>query len=116
VNVNGLDPSDLTVLNGKVFFIGADGAGYHGLWVTDGTAAGTTEIGGGANQGVGLLYPGDLTVFNGEVLFRGQAGGFSDLWVTDGTVAGTHPLMHRKGHAGPRDQQRHQNEHAIGEL
>jgi len=26
------------------------------------------------------------------------------------------PLMHRKGHAGPRDQQRHQNVHAICEL
>jgi len=26
------------------------------------------------------------------------------------------PLMHRKGHAGPRDQQRHQNDHAICEL
>jgi hypothetical protein len=26
------------------------------------------------------------------------------------------PLMHRKGHAGPRDQQRHQNDHAIYEL
>ena len=23
------------------------------------------------------------------------------------------PLMHRKGHAGPRDQQRHQGDHAI---
>jgi len=26
------------------------------------------------------------------------------------------PLMHREGHAGPRGQQRHQNDHAIGEL
>ena len=26
------------------------------------------------------------------------------------------PLTHRKGHAGPRDQQRHQNDHAICEL
>jgi hypothetical protein len=31
-------------------------------------------------------------------------------------VVAAPPLMHRKGHGGSRDQQRHQNDHAICEL
>jgi hypothetical protein len=41
--------------NGKVLFSGASGlAGspVYGLWITDGTVAGTTEIGGAGNAGI----------------------------------------------------------------
>jgi hypothetical protein len=91
----GLQPSDPTVFNGEVLFEGADSSGDAALWATNGTAAGTTEIGGLANSGVsggnsGGLGPLDLTVFNGEVLFEGDdASGNHGLWATNGTAAGT---------------------------
>jgi ELWxxDGT repeat protein len=49
----GLNPSGLTVFNHhEVLFNGFDAAGKQGLWVTDGTTAGTHEITGitGANS------------------------------------------------------------------
>jgi ELWxxDGT repeat protein len=90
-----------TVLNGKVLFNGIDAAGNEGLWVTDGTAAGTQEL-----TGISGAYPGGLfhgwnpvfTVFNGEVLFTGlDAANNFGLWVTDGTAAGTHELTNISG-------------------
>jgi hypothetical protein len=41
---SSFDP-DFTVFNGEVLFEGVDASGDHGLWMTNGTAAGTTEIG-----------------------------------------------------------------------
>jgi ELWxxDGT repeat protein len=74
-------------------FRGLDAAGNAGLWVTDGTAAGTYEltgINGAASFGIA---PTDITVFNGKVLFNGyDAAGNDGLWVTDGTAAGTYEL------------------------
>jgi ELWxxDGT repeat protein len=102
---NVADP-DFTVYNNEVLFIGADAsndyAGYVGLWVTNGTAAGTSEIGGLGNTGISgfsgfngadsSLSP-DFTVLNGEVLF--SSGG--DLWVTNGTAQGTKNLGKETG-------------------
>jgi ELWxxDGT repeat protein len=87
---------DFTVFKGEVLFSGIDAAGNYGLWVTDGTAAGTHELTGisGASP-VGLFYGlnADLAVLNNEVLFAGQdAANQVGLWVTDGTAAGTHEL------------------------
>jgi hypothetical protein len=99
--LGGLFPLGLTVFNGEVLFEGNDASGDATLWVTDGTAAGTTEIGGLANSGVSGafptgLYPSYLTVFNGEVLFAGEdasLGSFKrGLWVTNGTAAGTREI------------------------
>ena len=91
----GLDPSDLTVYNGEVLFSGIGSSGLYGLWVTNGTAAGTHEltgIAGEATTGPGLL-PQNLTNFNGEILFAGRdSSGLYGLWVTNGTAAGTHEL------------------------
>jgi ELWxxDGT repeat protein len=107
----GLQPSDLTVFNGKVLFVGHDNTypkhpgsslGNDTLWITDGTPAGTSEIGGNGNAGIigvadpiqGGLSPYDLTVFNGEVLFGGvDASNHFGLWETDGTAAGTQELV-----------------------
>ena len=56
--------------------------GLAGLWVTNGTAAGTTEVGGIGSAGIngvnsaGLFGPGSypfFTVFGNEVLFHGSA-------------------------------------------
>jgi len=38
------EPEDFLSFNGKLLFDGTDAAGHVGLWQTDGTAAGTTEI------------------------------------------------------------------------
>jgi ELWxxDGT repeat protein len=78
-----------------VLFNGEDTSGNYGLWVTNGTAAGTFELTGISGADPGYLYPSDLTVFKGEVLFQGRdnkSDGIQGLWVTDGTAAGTHEL------------------------
>jgi ELWxxDGT repeat protein len=94
----GLRPLDMTVFNHEVLFGGRDSDGFEGLWVTDGTAAGTHEI---AVNGAGLngVGPANLTVLNQhEVLFNGlDAAGIQGLWVTDGTTAGTHEMTDISG-------------------
>jgi ELWxxDGT repeat protein len=76
----GTDPrvSDLTAAGGKLFFSTA-----RGLAVSDGTAAGTAQVGGPTN----VRY---LTSFNGKVFFAGaDQTGQSQLFASDGTAAGT---------------------------
>ena len=64
-----------------------------GLWVSNGTAAGTHELTGITGADSSGLAPSDLTVLNGEILFRGlDSSGRAGLWITDGTAAGTHEL------------------------
>jgi ELWxxDGT repeat protein len=80
----------------RALFAGYDGSSHLNLWVTDGTAAGTSELTiSGAYSG-GLFTASanpDFTVLGGEVLFAGAADVFGvaypNLWVTDGTSAGT---------------------------
>ena len=108
-----LQPADLTAFGNIVLFNGTDFSGAFGLWVTNGTSAGTHEVTGivgadpGTNNSPGL-DPYDLTVFNGEVLFGGyDTNDHVDLWVTDGTAAGTHALTGISGASsngiGPSD-------------
>ena len=89
----GLNPTNITVLQREVLFSGLDASGDMGLWVSDGTAAGTHELTGITGADPSGLAPSDLTVYNGEVLFRGlDQSGQAALWITDGTVAGTHEV------------------------
>jgi ELWxxDGT repeat protein len=72
---------------------GIDTAANHGLWMSDGTAAGTHELTGITGASAGGLNPGDFTVFNGEALFAANnTAGATGLWVTNGTAVGTHEL------------------------
>ena len=91
----GFLPSNLTNYNGELIFTAFNSSGRSGLWVTNGTAAGTRELTDivGALTSDGGLDPTDFTVYDGEALFSGydSSGGFG-LWVTNGTVAGTHEL------------------------
>jgi ELWxxDGT repeat protein len=97
-----LDPQYITSFNGEALFEGQDSSNLGpGLWVTNGTAAGTFEFGGAGSTGITNanptgLGPGYFTVYGNEVLFRGEAGvGGNDvpgLWVTNGTAAGTFEL------------------------
>jgi hypothetical protein len=80
---------DMTVFNGEVLFEGEDASGNLGLWVTNGTASGTSELTGISGAYSGGIGFGASTVFNGEVLFDGKdAGGNVGLWVTNGTASG----------------------------
>src|SRR5579863_4588163 len=86
----------------RVFFAGPDNDGATGLWTTDGTAAGTIEVGGLDDGGLTALgqhpsslglTPTNLTVNGQQVLFNGQdAIGFQELWASDGTATGTYEI------------------------
>ncbi len=94
----GLDPYELTNIGGgKAVFAGLDSSDSWTLWVTNGTSAGTQELGGVWNAGLKRLFvAGELGVFTrlgNEALFVSEdASGNSTLWVTDGTVAGTYEI------------------------
>jgi ELWxxDGT repeat protein len=79
-------PPDFTVLGSVALFEGYDTAGNVGLWVTDGTSAGTREL--TPSVPLGLDGHPDFTVFGTKALFIGNG----HLWVTDGTSAGTSEL------------------------
>ena len=91
----GYNISSYVRLGSKLVFNWVDSSGDTGLWVTDGTAAGTYEIGGVANQGVLGAYPYGFSYapqaeLGGKILFKGEDSAYYDeLWVTDGTAAGT---------------------------
>jgi len=87
----GLDPTNLAVANGRIFFSGYDSAGRNNLWVSDGTASGTVEI-AAAQSAAGGLAPttSNIVAFAGLVYFAAtDAAGHVDLWSSDGTAAGT---------------------------
>jgi ELWxxDGT repeat protein len=103
----GLAPNNLTVFrlnvfsNPEVLFSGYDAKGLNGLWVTDGTAAGTSELTGISGVSPNGFGPSDLTVLklgsgitaSFEVLFAGfDPSSRSELWVTNGAAVGTHEL------------------------
>jgi ELWxxDGT repeat protein len=111
----GIQPYDLTTYNRLVIFAGYDNTlrpnGFYertdGLWVSDGTAGGTFEIGGIANAGIAnvnsaqnggifdvgsVAFP-DFTMYNGLIYFVGMnAAGSLGLWVTNGAASGTHQI------------------------
>ena len=91
----GLLNPDFTILGGKLLIQGLDTSNKWGLWVTDGTSAGTSELIAGASSGglfSGGLFP-DFTVLGNKALFDAvDASGFENLWVTDGTSTGTSEL------------------------
>jgi ELWxxDGT repeat protein len=67
-------------------FLSCSGPGGSGLWVSDGTSAGTTFL-----KEVSLGFFADV---EGTLFFDGYSGGSSAtaLWMSDGTVAGTRRL------------------------
>src|ERR1700683_4275380 len=70
-----------------------DATGGTGVWITNGTVAGTNEILSG-KQGTNELEPFDFTVFDDEVLFAGyDASGNIGIWATNGTTAGTSEIV-----------------------
>ena len=70
-NNAGVNPTDMTVFGNEVLFNGVDTAGHQGLWVTNGTGAGTQELTVGATASATGIDPTDMTVLNDMVLFNG---------------------------------------------
>jgi ELWxxDGT repeat protein len=88
-----LQDFNFAVLGSKALFAGFNAAQNIGLWVTDGTAAGTHQLTGISGAYASGLQPTGMTVLNNTILFSGISGfGMSGLWVSDGTSAGTHEL------------------------
>src|SRR5207244_2844920 len=90
-----------TVLGNRALFEGEDATGAAGLWVTDGTSAGTGELIVAGSDASGLftnVIAPHLTVFAGKALFVGRR------WRQ------YHPVEHR------RDGRRHQRIGGRGRL
>src|SRR5436305_1801447 len=88
--------------DGKSDILWQDASGAVGLWVTDGTSAGSSELNvAGSNAGglfANVIAP-HLTVFAGKALFVGEdASGNISLWTTDATGAGTSELAAAGGY------------------
>ncbi len=100
---------NLTAADGELFFTTNDGKGGQDLWVSDGSAMGTTVV-KDLNQestynGQTYYYGLDvnhLTAAAGKLFFTGNdpAGG-TDLWVSDGTTQGTTVLKEFNPSASP---------------
>lgn len=78
-------PFDFTISNNKLFFIANDNTNA-GVFVTDGTDAGTQKL----TPSIGLNSITDIIDYNNKIYFTYNDGinGY-ELWVSDGTVAGT---------------------------
>jgi ELWxxDGT repeat protein len=98
--VQGADPNSglvgsnpgFTTFGEKVYFEGFDASGEAGLWVTDGSAAGTQLVTDGAARSLGFV-PQFITVFKSEMLFEAtNTSNIIGLWASDGTAGGTQEL------------------------
>ncbi len=79
--------SELTNVNGTLFFLADDGSNGYELWKSDGTAAGTVLV-KNIRSSPGL--PRSLTNVNGTLYFVANDGSTGyELWKCDGTTAGT---------------------------
>ncbi len=96
-----LDNPDFTVLGHKVLFAGADVNEIRSLWVTNGTARGTTKLAVPGAEPSGGLRPSRFFDFGSKALFAGRDSRLeTNLWVTDGTLGGTHELAVADAGAG----------------
>jgi hypothetical protein len=86
---------DFTALGSRALFAGDDASDRWGLWVTDGTSAGTSEltVAGAYSDGLFAGIVPQFIALGNKVLFLGvDSTRHSNLWITDGTSAGTHEL------------------------
>ncbi|HJZ56455.1 MAG TPA: hypothetical protein VKE74_15930, partial [Gemmataceae bacterium] len=85
---------------GKVYFaIQSDDPSVAGLWVTDGTAAGTKKS--DLSVGDGMLERGSLSVLGGRLLIRTTVTSGHRFFFSNGTPAGTREAPRPEGATGP---------------
>ena len=87
----GSDPSQITAVGTRVFFVATTAAHGDELWVTDGTKAGTHEV-ADIRTGPFSSEPGALTPKGDKVYFFADDGSGRALWKSDGTAIGTKRL------------------------
>ncbi len=80
-------PRYFTVCNGLLFFQASTPTRSEGLWVTDGTEAGTQMLGNQYSNPFSSAAT--FLVFNGKIYFQGNAGSGYGMWSSDGTTSGT---------------------------
>jgi ELWxxDGT repeat protein len=86
---NGIYNFCLDGTTNQLFFAGYDAVNGNELWVTDGTAAGTTIV-KDIKPGTGGSLPWGFMKIGNEVFFNcAEVGLERKLWKTDGTAAGT---------------------------
>ncbi len=73
----------LTAVDDQLFFIARDVTGF-GLWVSDGTSAGTTRLQSWPEPPLELTVVGTMLYFSAL-----GSGGENDLWLSNGTPTGT---------------------------
>ena len=90
-----LFPSLLFSFGTEALFFGSDQQFHIGLWVTDGTAAGTRELSvPGLSSATAGVAPTNFVAYGNKALFNGiDSIGSDGLWITDGTSAGTYEIM-----------------------
>jgi ELWxxDGT repeat protein len=93
-DINQLDstPTDLTAVNGKLFFVTQDSTqGTDSLWATDGTATGAVRLSSIGSSDYGPpASPPTFVSSNGAVYFLStDSKGAPGLFKSDGTIAGT---------------------------
>jgi ELWxxDGT repeat protein len=104
VNAQTANPSNLTNLNGVLYYTTSTTAEGTELWKTDGTAAGTMLVKDIAPGATGS-NPQYLTAMGSSLYFTADDGVSGiELWKTDGTTAGTVMVkdIRASGSADPR--------------
>ena len=87
VDSGGGNPNSLTALDDRLFFTARDGVNGLGLYVTDGTAAGTQRL---AHRRPCDSASKTLVAVGGRLVFAAKdANGVCNLYKTDGTPEGT---------------------------
>jgi len=89
VNYASSWPSQLTNVNGLLFFRANDGTSGMELWESDGTGPGTSFV-KDICSGSGSSSPDHLINVNGKLFFSASDGASgTELWMSDGTLDGT---------------------------
>lgn len=81
------NPRFFTVCNDLLFFQASTATRQEGLWVTNGTEAGTIMLGNQYSNPFSSTN--DFLVFNNKIYFQGNSGSGYGMWSSDGTTAGT---------------------------
>jgi ELWxxDGT repeat protein len=80
--------TQMTNVNGTLFFSANDRTFGLQLWKSDGTESGTVMVSEALAQN-GSTYPSGLTNLNGKLIFTADGPEGHELWTSDGTAAGT---------------------------